>query len=266
MASKSSKIIYPVSIIGAGPGDPELLTLKAARLLAEAEAVVYDRLIPDSILNKIPKGAAQFFAGKSCKQHIMTQDEINGLLVSLARSGRKTVRLKGGDPFIFGRGGEEAEYLAQHSIPFDIIPGISSASGCSSAAGIPLTHRGLANGVRYITGHSKEPELGLNWASLADPDTTLVIYMGLANLPLIMNKLVEHGLPSTFPAAAIQDGTTGNQRVIISSLQHIARDVSAAGLEPPTLIIVGKVVRLYKALGKKDIPHAGDVSTVRLKS
>lgn len=244
----SNKQIHPVAIIGAGPGDPELLTLKAARLLAQAEAVVYDRLIPDALLALIPKGAARFFAGKSCKQHVMTQDEINELLVSLAKSGRRTVRFKGGDPFIFGRGGEEAQYLCEHNIAFDIVPGISSASGASAYAGIPLTHRGLATGVRYITGHSKQPDLELNWQSLNDPDTTLVVYMGLANLPLIAAKLIEHGLPADFPAAAIQDATTENQRVVVSTLAGIAGDVKKADLQPPTLIIIGRVVTLHEQL------------------
>jgi uroporphyrin-III C-methyltransferase len=244
--------IYPVSIIGAGPGDPELLTIKALRLIQGADAVIYDRLIPKAITDLIPRGTARFFAGKSCKQHVMTQDEINELLVSLACAGRKVVRLKGGDPFIFGRGGEEAEHLIAHNIPFEVIPGISSASGCSSMAGIPLTHRGLATGVRYITGHCKEPDLALNWQSLADPDTTLVVYMGLANLPIIAAKLMEYGLPSDFPAAAIQSGTTTEQRVVISTLKDIAADVGHAGLEPPTLIIVGKVVSLHEVLMGKE--------------
>jgi uroporphyrin-III C-methyltransferase len=252
----NSPFIRPVAIIGAGPGDPELLTAKALRLLSQAEAVVYDRLIPEPILALIPKGAARFFAGKSCKQHVMTQDEINELLVSLARAGRRAVRLKGGDPFIFGRGGEEAEYLAQHHIPFEIVSGISSASGCSAAAGIPLTHRELAQSVRYITGHCKNPETELNWPSIADPATTLVVYMGLANLPVITQQLMLHGLPADFPAAAIQEGTTQRQRVIVGTLQNIAAKVRTAALEPPTLIIVGKVVELYGVLREYNLSNA----------
>lgn len=239
---------HPVAIVGAGPGDPDLLTVKAANLLSSAQAVVYDRLIPQAILDLVPKGAARFFAGKSCKLHVMTQEEINDLLVSLAKSGRKVVRLKGGDPYIFGRGGEEAEHLAKHHIPFEVVPGISSASGCSASSGIPLTHRNFATSVRYITGHYKDIETALNWQHLADPDTTLVIYMGLANLPIIARKLMENGLPANFPAAAICEGTTKNQRVVVSTLEHIARDVIAAKLEPPTLVIVGKVVSLYTNL------------------
>ncbi len=258
---KAGKKIYPVAIIGAGPGDPELLTLKAHRLLCAAEAVVYDRLIPPELLDLIPKGAARFFAGKSCKQHVMTQEEINELLVSLARAGRKAVRLKGGDPFIFGRGGEEAEYLAKHNIVFDIVPGISSASGCSAYAGIPLTHRDLASSVRYITGHCKNPDTEFDWPSLADASSTLVVYMGLANLPIIARKLIEYGLPENFPAAAIQDGTTPQQRVIVSTLKNIASDVKAAQLEPPTLLIIGRVVSLHKALHRSKKPNSATQPT-----
>lgn len=234
-----------VYIVGAGPGDPELVTIKAQRLLQRAEAVVYDRLIPDSILSMLPSGAERFFAGKSCKQHVMTQDEINGLLVSLALRGLQVVRLKGGDPLIFGRGGEEAQYLAQHNIAFEIVPGVSAATGCAAFNGIPLTYRGLATGVRYITGHSKEPELELNWQSLADPDTTIVVYMGLANLPVITRKLIENGLPADFPVAAIENGTTVNNRIVTSTLANAEKVVKAAGLEPPVLIIIGRVVSLY---------------------
>ncbi|HEU5046901.1 MAG TPA: uroporphyrinogen-III C-methyltransferase [Rickettsiales bacterium] len=237
-----------VYIAGAGPGDPELITLKAQRLLREADAVVYDRLIPQAILDMIRPEAERYFAGKSCKQHVMTQDEINALLVKLAQRGLSVVRLKGGDPLIFGRGGEEAEYLVQHDIPFEIVPGISSATGISAINGIPLTYRGLATGVRYITGHSKEPELELNWQSLADPDTTIVVYMGLANLPIIMAKLIKQGLPRDFPMAAIENGTTPQSRIVISTLENGAQDVKNAGLEPPVLIIIGRVVSLHHKL------------------
>jgi uroporphyrin-III C-methyltransferase/precorrin-2 dehydrogenase/sirohydrochlorin ferrochelatase/uroporphyrin-III C-methyltransferase len=253
MQKKLYKTIHPVQIVGAGPGDPDMLTVKAMRALAEAEAVVYDRLIPEAILNLIAKGATRFFAGKSCKQHVMTQDEINDLLVSLARAGRKVVRLKGGDPFIFGRGGEEAEFLTDHGIAFEVIPGISSASGCSASTGIPLTHRGLATSVRYITGHYKDAETVLDWKGMADTETTLVVYMGLANLALIARKLMEHGLEGSYPAAAIQEGTTEKQRVIVSDLQSIAHKAHEAKLEPPTLIIIGRVVTLYEKLGSEAV-------------
>lgn len=254
-------MIKTVSIVGAGPGDPELLTLRALRLIKEADAVVYDRLIAQEIIDMIPPGVEKFFAGKSCKNHILTQDEINELLVSLATRGLKVVRLKGGNPLIFGRLGEEIEYLASFNIPFEIIPGISSASGCSAYNGIPLTCRGLATGVRYITGHSKDGELNLNWQSLADADTTLVIYMGLANLAVITSKLMEHGLPEDFPIAAIENGTTKNNRIVISTLNEAAEDVNKAALESPTLIIVGRVVSVYnpensvKEVAGSDFPY-----------
>ncbi|MDE3015873.1 MAG: uroporphyrinogen-III C-methyltransferase [Pseudomonadota bacterium] len=258
-----------VSLVGAGPGDAELLTLKALKAIERADAVVYDRLVSEDVLALIPRGVARFFAGKSCTQKAMTQEEINDLLVALARQGKQVVRLKGGDPFLFGRGGEEAQHLAKHHIDFKIIPGITSAQGCAATAGIPLTHRGLATGVRFITGHiqscgepkaknagshaaDRDPvqplpvsqDLQLDWQSLADADTTLVVYMGLANLGIIAEKLVEHGLDKHMPAAAIQDGTTDKQRVILSTLCDISQAVQDAKLEPPTLVIIGKVAAL----------------------
>jgi uroporphyrin-III C-methyltransferase len=235
-----------VYIVGAGPGDKELLTLKAYRLITEvAEVVIYDRLIPDDIIALIPAHVEKIYAGKSCRNHTMTQDEINGVLVEEAQKGRVIVRLKGGDPFIFGRGGEEAACLAQHGIAYEIVPGISAAAACSAIMGIPLTHRGLASGVRYITGHcQKGQEIALDWRGLADPDTTLVIYMGLAKLDEIAANLIHAGLPATTPVAAIQGGTTANQRLLVSTLKHIYEEVAAGQLVSPTLIIVGKVVGL----------------------
>lgn len=242
-----------VILVGAGPGDPELLTIKALKAIESAGAVVYDRLVSEGVLALIPRGVPRFFAGKSCKQKAMTQDEINDLLVQLARQGKHVVRLKGGDPFLFGRGGEEALYLAKHRILFEIIPGITSAQGCGAYAGIPLTHRGLATGVRFLTGHrltadETETELELNWQSLADPDTTLVVYMGLANLPLIAAKLMEHGLPGSTPAAAIASGTTREQQIVASDLAGIHKAATAAELQAPTLVIIGKVAALTKQL------------------
>ncbi len=243
-----SAIVY---LVGAGPGDVDLLTVKALRVLSQAQAVIYDRLVSDDIMALVPHGVPRFFVGKSCAQKAMTQEEINELLVSLAKEGHRTlVRLKGGDPFLFGRGGEEAQTLAQAGVPYEIIPGISSAQGCGAYAGIPLTHRGLATGVRFVTGHRMEgqEDLQLNWQSLADPDTTLVVYMGLGNLEQIADKLMEHGLPAQMPAAAIEQGTTGNQRVISSTLGRFFADVSAAGCKPPTLLVIGKVAALHEQL------------------
>ncbi|MGE5503971.1 MAG: uroporphyrinogen-III C-methyltransferase, partial [Actinomycetota bacterium] len=194
-----------VALVGAGPGDPELLTVKALRLIGEAEVVVFDRLVSPEVLDLVPAGTTRIYAGKALGDHALVQDEINELLVGLARSGRRVVRLKGGDPFVFGRGSEEAEYLAHHNIPFEVVPGISSASGCSTYSGIPLTHRGLAMGVRFVTGHAREGlPLAHDWSKLADPDCTLVIYMGLTTLPLIADELVKAGLPADTTAAAVQ--------------------------------------------------------------
>ncbi len=242
-----------VFLVGAGPGDPELLTLKALKAIESADAVVYDRLVSDAVMALVPRGVPRFFAGKSCKEKAMTQEEINELLIALARKGQRVVRLKGGDPFLFGRGGEEALELAKHHIDFEIIPGITSAQGCAAYAGIPLTHRGLATGVRFFTGHRMTEDdtsdpLDLNWQSLADPDTTLVVYMGLANIGIIAKKLIEHGLAADTPAAAIASGTTPRQQVVVSTLEKISADVASAKLEPPTLIIIGKVAALAEEL------------------
>ncbi len=242
-----------VWLVGAGPGDPDLLTVKAVKAIGQAEAVVYDRLVSDAIMQLVPKTAALHFAGKSCKRKAMTQEEIQSLLVALAKQGLRVVRLKGGDPLFFGRGGEEALELVQNRIPFEIIPGITSAQGCGAYAGIPLTHRGLATGVRFLTGHrtaeeGAESPLELNWASLADPETTLVIYMGLANLGIIARELIAHGMPANLPAAAISHGTTPLQRVILSDLTALEAQVKQAGLESPVLVIIGKVAALAAPL------------------
>jgi uroporphyrin-III C-methyltransferase/precorrin-2 dehydrogenase/sirohydrochlorin ferrochelatase/uroporphyrin-III C-methyltransferase len=239
---------YPVCIVGAGPGNPNLLTLKALHTLKNANVVVYDRLVSKEIMALIPKGVTRIFAGKSCKQHFMTQEEINDALIVLAASGRKVVRLKGGDPFLFGRGGEEALALQEANIPFEIIPGITSASGCGAYAGIPLTHRGLATGVRFVTGHRQEDGLKLNWQSLADPDTTLVVYMGLVNSALLSKKLIEHGLPKNTPVAAIQEGTRPTQRTLTTTLDELVMAIEKAQLKAPTLLIIGKVADLHKRL------------------
>jgi uroporphyrin-III C-methyltransferase len=232
-----------IYLVGAGPGDPELLTRKAERVLEQAHAVVYDRLVGDGVLDLVPHGAARIYVGKASGAHCLKQAEINELLVRLARPGRTVVRLKGGDPFIFGRGCEEAIHLAAHAIPFEVVPGITAASGCAAAALIPLTHRGYASGVRFLTGHCcTGSDLALNWQSLADPDTTLVVYMGLANLPEICLRLIGHGLPATTPAAAIAGGTTAAQRVVRARRVELADEVRLAALAAPVLIVVGRVV------------------------
>lgn len=240
-----------VHLVGAGPGDPELLTLKAARLLRQAEVVVYDRLVSEEILDLVPRGAVRLYVGKASGCHPVPQKDINSLLVDVARSGKRVVRLKGGDPFVFGRGSEEALYLARHGIPFEVVPGVTAASGCSAAANIPLTHRGIATGVRFVTGHCRENgELDLDWDGMADPSTTLVIYMGLANLSLIGAKLTAAGLAGDTPVAAIAEGTTARQKVCVATLADMAERVAAAGLEAPVLIVVGHVVKLATVLSK----------------
>lgn len=238
-----------VHLVGAGPGDPELLTLKARRLLDEADVVVYDRLVSDDIMALIPKGTARISVGKQPNSHPVPQEEINALLVRLARSGRRVVRLKGGDPFLFGRGSEEAQHLLDNGIGYEVVPGVTSASACAAAAGFPLTHRGLASGVRFMTGHCRDDlELELDWNGLADPDTTLVIYMGMANMPQIAVRLISHGLSEATPAAAISNGSRRSQRQVIATLGDIADAAAAARLESPVLFIVGRVVTLADAL------------------
>jgi uroporphyrin-III C-methyltransferase len=237
-----------VYLVGAGPGDPELLTLKAARLLAEAEVVVYDHLVSPAVVGLIGARARRIYAGKQRNHHTLKQGEINTLLVRLAQQGRQVVRLKGGDPFIFGRGGEEMQELVAAGVAVEVVPGITAACGVSAYAGIPLTHRDHAQSCTFVTGHLKDGAAELDWAGLARPRQTVVIYMGLTALAQICAKLVEHGLPADLPAAVVQQGTTDAQRVVTGTLADLARRVEAAGLESPCLTIVGEVVRLRASL------------------
>ena len=238
-----------VSLVGAGPGDAELMTVKAVRLLQQADVVVYDRLVSADILSLIPADVSRISVGKEVGKHCVPQEQINEIIVSLAKSGRKIVRLKGGDPYMFGRGGEEVQALNKHHIAFEVVPGITAASGCSSYSGIPLTHRGLSRRVQFITGHFNDNEpLDLNWQSIADPDSTLVIYMGLSNLPLAVHSLIEAGLPASTPAAAIQDGTTKSQQRVITTLEHLTDAIRQKRLQAPVMIIIGKVVSLADEL------------------
>ncbi len=234
-----------VYLVGAGPGDPELLTVKATRVLGLADVVVYDRLVPPEILSLIPQGAARIDVGKRAGHHPVPQEEINRLLVRLASGGRTVVRLKGGDPFIFGRGSEEAAELKRAGISFEIVPGITSAQGCAAAAQTPLTHRGLATGVRLVTGHCKSDEpLDLDWRGLADPRTTLVVYMGLANIEEIARRLIDEGLDAETPVLAISQGTTPRERRFCASLAGLARAAREAEFDGPVLFIIGKVAGL----------------------
>jgi len=238
-----------VSLVGAGPGDAELMTVKAVRLLQEADVVTYDRLVSSDILDLIPPGVSRISVGKVVGKHCVPQDQINEIIVNLALSGRHVVRLKGGDPFMFGRGGEEALVLKQHGIDFEVVPGVTAATGCSAYSGIPLTHRGLNHGVRFLTGHFRnDEELDINWDKVADPDCTLVIYMGLGNLQHISDRLMNAGLEASTPAAAIQDATTAKQQKVISTLSTLPEAVNNAGLQAPVMIIVGEVVSLSDEL------------------
>lgn len=232
-----------VTLVGAGPGDPELLTVKAARAIAGAQLVVFDRLVGEAVLDMIPPHARRIDVGKETGHHALPQEEINRLLVTLAEAGDDVVRLKGGDPFIFGRGGEEAEALAAAGIPFEVVPGITAASGCAASTGIPLTHRGVAESVRLVTGHRMDDrDLDLDWTSLADPRCTLVVYMGVASAERLAGGLRGAGLPGETPVAVIERGTTAHQRTLFSTLDELAADMARWNPRPPSLLIIGRVV------------------------
>lgn len=234
-----------VSLVGAGPGDADLLTIKALRLLTTADVVVYDRLVSADILELIPVGVSRISVAKSPGKHNVPQDQINEIIVNLAKSGRRIVRLKGGDPYMFGRGGEEVLALKQHNIAFEVVPGITAAAGCSAYSGIPLTHRGISRRVQFITAHFNNDEpVDLNWQSIADPDSTLVIYMGLANLPLVIRSLIEAGLSASTPAAAVQNGTTDTQQRVIAPLDRLYKAIQEQKMKAPVMIIIGEVVSL----------------------
>lgn len=242
-----------VYLIGAGPGDPELMTLKALRLLQEADVVVHDRLVSDAIMAMIPERARRVDVGKMAGHHKLAQDRINALLVDLALEGQTVVRLKGGDPLIFGRGSEEAEALRAAGIPVAYVPGITAAQGAAAATGVPLTHRGLATGVRYVTGHrAKDARLDLDWASLASEGTTLVVYMGASNIAEIAFQLMRHGLPAGLPVLAVAAATTPQEQRILSTLGSIAADVAATRPEAPVLFVIGRVVALYPEIALAD--------------
>ena len=255
-----------VILVGAGPGDPDLLTIKALKALETADVVVYDRLVSDQILALVPTGAARINVGKQPKQHPVPQVEINELLVRLAKSGRTIVRLKGGDPFIFGRGSEEALELKRNQVDFEVIPGITSAQGCAASLCLPLTHRGLATGVRYVTGHCRDDlDLDLDWHGLSDPQTTLVIYMGLANVGKIAERLLVAGRSSGTPVMAVNNATQASERHLLSTLGRIAEESAEAMFSGPVLFIVGEVVSLYDELsGKREQDDVAHLVTVSL--
>ncbi len=237
-----------VYLVGAGPGDPDLLTFRALRLMQRADVVLYDRLIGPGIMNLVRRDAERVYVGKRANEHTMSQDEISGLMVRLALDGKRVLRLKGGDPFIFGRGGEEIEEIARHGIPFQVVPGVTAAAGCAAYAGIPLTHRDHAQSCVFVTGHGKDGEVDLNWEALIQPNQTVAVYMGLTTIDRVMAAFVAHGMSANMPAAVIDNGTRRAQRVVTGTVGDIAEKTAAAALKGPAVIVIGTVVTLRDRL------------------
>lgn len=237
-----------VYLVGAGPGDPDLLTFRALRLMQQADVVVYDRLVSQGVMDLVRRDAEMIYAGKERNKHTLPQESINALLVRLAKEGKKVLRLKGGDPFIFGRGGEEIETLTEENVSFQVVPGITAAAGCSSYAGIPLTHRDYVQSCMFVTGHLKDGTTDLNWDAIAQPNQTIVFYMGLQTVKELCKELIAHGLSSTTPAALVEKGTTQEQKVHIGDLTTLHDIVQKNNVKAPTLIIVGEVVKLHDKL------------------
>ena len=237
-----------VYLIGAGPGDPDLLTLRAFRLLQKADVVLYDALVSDGVMALIPPSVERVYVGKRRANHSVPQTGINQLLVEYAQQGKRVARLKGGDPFIFGRGGEEIETLAEQQVPFQVVPGITAASGCSAYSGIPLTHRDYAQSVRFVTGQLRDGSVNLAWPELVVEGQTLVFYMGLKGLPYICEQLIAHGMDATMPVALIEKGTTQDQRVLVSDLTGLTDMIEAEHVMSPSLFVVGRVVSLHAKL------------------
>ncbi|MFD1384675.1 uroporphyrinogen-III C-methyltransferase [Rhodanobacter aciditrophus] len=241
-------MIGKVYLIGAGPGDPDLLTMKAHRLLLSADVVLYDRLVGEQIIAMIPDSAEKLYVGKAKSLHSLPQEEINSLLAKKAKEGKVVVRLKGGDPFIFGRGGEELEELVEEQVPFEVVPGVTAAAGCAAYAGIPLTHRDYAQSVRFLTGHLKDGSTELPWEELVHPAQTLVIYMGLTGLESISQSLIRFGMRPSMPVAVVEKGTSANQRVFTSTMKDIHQVVLDNEVKSPALLIIGEVVTLQNKL------------------
>ncbi|NOX27710.1 MAG: uroporphyrinogen-III C-methyltransferase [Gammaproteobacteria bacterium] len=237
-----------VYLVGAGPGDPDLLSFRALRLMQQADVVLYDRLVAPEILDLVRREAERVYVGKRRAYHAVRQEEINETLARLALEGKRVLRLKGGDPFIFGRGGEEVETLAEQGVPFQIVPGVTAASGCACYAGIPLTHRDYAQSVIFVTGHLKDGELQLNWKQLAQPQQTVVVYMSLTNIDVLCDQLVAHGMSADTPVALVSRGTTVNQDVITATLASLSDEIEGKEIHAPTLTIIGDVVKLHDKL------------------
>jgi uroporphyrin-III C-methyltransferase len=235
-----------VALVGAGPGDPDLLTIQALRFIQQADIVVYDRLVSDAVMALLPEQCERIYVGKKQADHRVPQQRINEILVEQAQQQKKVVRLKGGDPFVFGRGSEEALFLLEHQIPCHIVPGITAASACTSYAAIPLTHRELALSCTFITGHTQQGDLNLPWQALANSQQTVVFYMGVTNLPIIVKELIAAGRRADTPAAVIRKGTQPEQQVVKGTLATLVEQVAELQIKPPSLIVVGEVVAVFK--------------------
>ncbi|HKP25731.1 MAG TPA: siroheme synthase CysG [Dongiaceae bacterium] len=247
-----------VSLVGAGPGDPELLTLRAARALREADVIVYDKLVDPAVLEYARRDARRIFVGKSKGDHMLPQHEINALLVTEAKAGRHVVRLKGGDPFVFGRGGEELDALVAEGVRVDVVPGITAATGCAAYAGFPLTHRDHASSVVFVSGHSKDGLADLDWRALANPRQTIVVYMGVSAAGEVAGKLIEAGLGASTPVAIVENGTRWDQRVIKGELSETADLIRQHGVAGPALLVIGEVTRAAEAGVRAELKAAAE--------